>query len=230
MPRNSDTFWSRVLFKDFIRHFRKMSPEQIAEDITESMDALDDLNPDGDSFGSLMVRWANERMNGAFATAARENGKKGGRPRKNQETTADGDIREDSQADQNGSAITRNETRAHDALEPSANHYGVAHHREAWDVSATDSNNSEARQSRRTVAPSTGATSSTATVRSLPMPTTGQLYDFARAESLDEADARDWYEMTVVDRDGKDRNGNRITNWKAACKKFCVARAQRRTA
>lgn len=87
MPRNSDTFWSRVLFKDFIRHFRKMSPEQIAEDITESMDALDDLNPDGDSFGSLMVRWANERMNGAFATAARENGKKGGRPRKDSSGT-----------------------------------------------------------------------------------------------------------------------------------------------
>lgn len=82
MPRNSDTFWSRVLFKDFIRHFRKMTPERVAEDIAASMDALDDLNPDGDSFGSLMVRWANDRMNGAFATAARENGKKGGRPRK----------------------------------------------------------------------------------------------------------------------------------------------------
>ena len=38
--------------------------------------------------------------------------------------TADGDIREDSQAKPDGSAITRNETRAHDALEPSANHYG----------------------------------------------------------------------------------------------------------
>lgn len=61
------------------------------------------------------------------------------------------------------------------------------------------------------------------------MPSKEQLYDFARAESIDEADARDWYEMTVVDRGGKDRNGNRITNWKAACKKFCVARAQRRT-
>lgn len=162
--------------------------------------------------------------------ASSENGKKGGRPRKNKDISADGETREGSLADQNGSAITRNETRAHDALEPSANHYGVAPHREAGDVSATDSNNSEARQSQRTGAPSTGATSSTAPVRSLPMPTTEQLYDFARAESLDEADARDWYEMTVVDRGGKDRNGNRITNWKAACKKFCVARAQRRTA
>ena len=168
MPRNSDTFWSRVLFKDFIRHFRKMTPEQVAEDISASMDALDDLNPDGDSFGSLMVRWANDRMNGAFATAARENGKKGGRPKKSPQDapngnagvdmsdagngaasksptscdqfTADGDTREDSQAKPDGSAITRNETRAHDALEPSANHYGVAPHREAGDVSATDSN------------------------------------------------------------------------------------------
>lgn len=37
--------------------------------------------------------------------------------------TADGDIREDSQAKPDGSAITRNETRAHDALEPSANQF-----------------------------------------------------------------------------------------------------------
>lgn len=39
--------------------------------------------------------------------------------------TADGDIREDSQAIPDGSAITGNETRAFDALEPSANHYGT---------------------------------------------------------------------------------------------------------
>lgn len=199
MPRNSDTFWSRVLFKDFIRHFRKMSPEQIAEDITESMDALEDLNPDGDSFGSLMVRWANERMNGAFATAARENGKKGGRPRK-QETTAD------------------------------------APTREAWYVSATDSNISSekdgSRQSRRTGGSSARGMAKVTQppVRSLPLPSKEQLYDFAREESLDEGDARDWFEMTVVDRAGKDRNGNRISNWKAACRKFCTARAERRSA
>ena len=44
--------------------------------------------------------------------------------------TADGDIREDSQAIPDGSAITRNETRANDALEPSANLYGDAATRE----------------------------------------------------------------------------------------------------
>lgn len=182
MSRNSDTFWSRVLFKDFIRHFRKMSPEQIAEDITESMDALDDLNPDGDSFGSLMVRWANERMNGAFATAARENGKKGGRPRKNPEENTAETAALDSQGRTGGSS---------------------------------------ARGMAKVAQP---------TVRSLPLPSKEQLYDFAREESLDEGDARDWFEMTVVDRAGKDRNGNRISNWKAACRKFCTARAERRTA
>ena len=76
----------------------------------------------------------------------RANGSKGGRPKK--ETTADGDTREDSQAKPDGSAITRNETRAHDALEPSANNCGPrqakngdAPHREAGDESATVSKN-----------------------------------------------------------------------------------------
>lgn len=87
-----------------------------------------------------------------------ENGKKGGRPKKSPQDapngnagvdvtdagngaasksptscdtfTADGDIREDSQAKHDGSAITRNETRAPDALEPSANIYGDAATRE----------------------------------------------------------------------------------------------------
>ena len=61
---------------------------------------------------------------------------------------ADGDIREDSHAIPDGSAITRNETRAIDALEPSANHYatrqdknGDSATREGADVSTTVSRN-----------------------------------------------------------------------------------------
>ena len=45
------------------------------------------------------------------------NGQKGGRPRKNQ---ADGNIREDSQAKHDGSAITRNETRAKNSRCPNS--------------------------------------------------------------------------------------------------------------
>lgn len=62
--------------------------------------------------------------------------------------TADGDIREDSQAKEYGSAITRNETRSLDALEPSANLNGPrqatngdAATREGADVSTTVSRN-----------------------------------------------------------------------------------------
>lgn len=76
-------FWCRVLFKEFIRHFRKLDDEQIVRDIRQSMDDLEDMVNDTDTFGSQMVRWAMERAEEPFATAARENGKKGGRPRKN---------------------------------------------------------------------------------------------------------------------------------------------------
>lgn len=62
--------------------------------------------------------------------------------------TADVDIREDSHAKPYGSAITRNETQAHDALDSSANHYatrqaknGEAATREGADVSTTFSRN-----------------------------------------------------------------------------------------
>lgn len=62
--------------------------------------------------------------------------------------TADGDTREDSLAKQDGSEITRNETRALDALEPSANHYatrqaknGDAATSDGEDVSTTVSRN-----------------------------------------------------------------------------------------
>lgn len=76
-------FWCRVLFKEFIRHFRKLNDEQIVRDIRQSMDDLEDMVDDTDTFGSQMVRWANERVEEPAAIARRENGKKGGRPRKN---------------------------------------------------------------------------------------------------------------------------------------------------
>lgn len=59
-------------------------------------------------------------------------------------------------------------------------------------------------------------------------PTVEQLYEFARAEGLDEGDARDWYEMTVTERGGLTRNGEKIKNWKGACKRFCGARRKGR--
>ena len=95
MASRNDIFWCRVFFKAFIKHFRKMSDEEIVKDIRQSMDDLEDLVGDTDTFGSQMVRWANGRADEPFATAARENGKKGGRPRKDKEITAGAPTRED---------------------------------------------------------------------------------------------------------------------------------------
>jgi hypothetical protein len=90
-------------------------------------------------------------------TSRSEAGRKGAEARWNK-NTADVDIREDSKAKPDGSAITRNETLAHDALDTSVNHYGdaatsdgaeVFASRESGDsVPTTVSNNSEDRQSQ----------------------------------------------------------------------------------
>ena len=98
MASRNDIFWCRVYFKAFIKHFRKMSDEEIVKDIRQSMDDLEDLVGDTDTFGSQMVRWANGRADEPFATAARENGKKGGRPRKDKESTAGAPTREDGES------------------------------------------------------------------------------------------------------------------------------------
>lgn len=147
----NDRFWAKVLFKEYIRHYRKLDDAQIVADVRKSMDDLEDLVDDADSFGSKMVRWSTDRVDARPAEASRENGRKGGRPKKSPQDapngnagvdmsdagngaasksrtscntfTADGDIREDSQAKPDGSAITRNETRALDALGPSANQF-----------------------------------------------------------------------------------------------------------
>lgn len=79
----NDRYWAKVLFKEFIRHYRKLSDEEIIKDVKDSMDDLDDLNDSGSSFGSKMVSWSLDRKTSAAATASRANGKLGGRPSKN---------------------------------------------------------------------------------------------------------------------------------------------------
>lgn len=51
-------------------------------------------------------------------------------------------------------------------------------------------------------------------------PTLEQMYDFCYEENLDAEYGRQWYEMTVVDRDFKDRNGEPVKDWKKMCKGF----------
>jgi len=75
-----DRFWAKVLFKEFIRHYRKLSNEEIIQDVKQSMDDLEDLNGNSGTFGSKMVQWSFDRKEKPAATASRNNGSLGGRP------------------------------------------------------------------------------------------------------------------------------------------------------
>lgn len=61
------------------------------------------------------------------------------------------------------------------------------------------------------------------------IPTTADLYDFAEAARLSEADAREWWEL-CTERGWKDRSGKPIRNWKKACERYCAKRAINRMA
>ncbi len=73
-------FWAKVFFSEFIRHYRKLDDAAIVADVRQSMDDLEDLADDGNSFGAKMVRWSVAHLAECAA-----NGSKGGRPRKQQQ-------------------------------------------------------------------------------------------------------------------------------------------------
>lgn len=60
-------------------------------------------------------------------------------------------------------------------------------------------------------------------------PSTAELYDFAEAARLNEADAREWWEL-CTERGWKDRSGKPIRDWKKACERYCARRAINRMA
>lgn len=219
-----DIFWCKVFFKEYIKHYRKMTDEQIVKDVRQSMDDLEDLVDNSDSFGSQMVRWSIERAEQPFATAARENGKKGGRPRKKKETTADGDTREDSLniATSGNGSVTESGTSATHYMED-ADSGDASDDRKAPPSSNISAETAGSRQSQgRTGAPSTGTTSSTAPVRSyrprkVPHPKAEyEVFDFAGENGIPEWVANEFYQRFFVERDGTDNDGNNIDNWKGA--------------
>lgn len=58
-------------------------------------------------------------------------------------------------------------------------------------------------------------------------PDTTELYDFAAKYNLDEADAREWFDMSTY-RKWHDRYGNVISNWKGACRNYCRSKMGKR--
>ena len=204
-------FFAAIPFSEFIRHFRKMTIEEAGEDVMKSMDDIEELKEDGKSFGSLMVRLMNERI-AANSEKNRINGSKGGRPRKNSPDTRGGS------ASPAGCAAGKR-------IPPQE--YTTAAGESAEKLALPDIGGSAASAGRAPRSPRAGEVSDSPKVSETP--TTAELYDFAEAARLSEADAREWWEL-CTERGWKDRSGKPIRNWKKACERYCARRAINRMA
>lgn len=94
--------------EDFCEHFCEMSDKEIVDDIRKSIASFMKQREEGEDFGAKMVHKARLRID-AVHDVRSDAGKQGGRPRK--DTTADGDIREDSQDRKSGTSATISEAR-----------------------------------------------------------------------------------------------------------------------
>lgn len=196
-----ESFWCKIMFKDVISHFRKLDDKAIVKDIKDTMDALEDLNENGNSFGAMMVRNSKLRIEENRDKRA-EAGRKGGfaKAAKNKKNLAaeNGDDRETSQ-----NSYTSKEA----ALESPTS--------SQQDFSVTPQR-SDVRASGRTR-------------RNFQAPSTEDLYDFCADNGIDEADARECYEM-CAERGWKDKNGKNIVDWKKFIQGFCESRQEKRSA
>ena len=204
-------FFAAIPFSEFIRHFRKMTIEEAGEDVMKSMDDIEELKEDGKSFGSLMVRLMNERIS-ANSEKNRINGSKGGRPRKNFPDTRGGSASPAGCV--SGKRIPPQEST-------------TAAGESAEKLDPPNIGGSAASAGRAPRSPRAGEVSDSPKVSETP--STAELYDFAEAARLSEADAREWWEL-CTERGWKDRSGKPIRDWKKACERYCARRAINRMA
>lgn len=197
-----ESFWCKIMFKEFIKHFRKLDDKAIVKDIKDSMDALEELNSDGNSFGAAMVRSANIRIE-ANRDKRAEAGRKGGQARaQNRRKNLAAEDGGDREASQN------NATSEDAKLESGTS--------SPQDFSVSQETRPGVRAPGRTR-------------RKFRPPSTEDLYNFCEDNSLDSADARDCFEM-CAERDWKDQNGKQIVDWKKFVTGFCESRRQKRSA
>ena len=204
-------FFAAIPFSEFIRHFRKMTIEEAGDDVMKSMDDIEELKEDGKSFGSLMVRLMNERI-ASNSEKNRINGSKGGRPRKNSPDTRGGS------ASPAGCAAGKR-------IPPQESTTAAGESAEKLDPSNIGGSAASAGRAPRS--PRAGEVSDSPKVSETP--STADLYDFAEAARLSDADAREWWEL-CTERGWKDRYGKPIRNWKKACERYCARRAINRMA
>ena len=208
----NECFWAKVLFREYLAHYIAMNDAEIVNDVKKSIIALTKLSETGESFGAKMVKWANERIDSNAAKASAANGSKGGRPRKNSPDTRGGS------ASPAGCAAGKR-------IPPQE--YTTAAGESAEKLALPDIGGSAASAGRAPRSPRAGEVSDSPKVSETP--TTAELYDFAEAARLSEADAREWWEL-CTERGWKDRSGKPIRYWKKACERYCARRAINRMA
>ena len=206
---NAKSFWCKVFFSEFVMHYACMSKREIAEDVRKSVKALSRLDDSGDSFGSSMVRKANERMASRAASASRENGMNGGRPRNEIE----------------GDASNREEEEETTAVSDSPSVKitpGII-------AAISDREGQPTRTEEGTKATIFSPSSKPSSVRNVQLPRNKQeVIEFALDNGFDTDDASTWAEINLKERKGKDKNGKPILNWKGALTNYCKAMADKR--
>lgn len=198
-----ESFWCKVTFKDFIKHFRKLSDSEILADIRESMDALEDGSEDGKSFGAMMVKSSNKRIEDC-RKQRQEAGRNGGKARAEKFKKC---------RNQSGDARNESSTVSNGATDAGCGNVSGEH--------IPSDNNGCASESATSAAPKISKK------KKCRPPSTEELYNFAEDTGLDESDARDCYEM-CSSRNWTDRNGNNIVDWKSFTKGFCDSRRNKR--
>ena len=146
-----------------------------------------------------------------FRAIKSANGSKGGRPRKNSPDTRGGS------ASPAGCAAGKR-------IPPQESTTAAGESAEKLDPSYIGGS---AASAGRSLTPRAGEVSDSPKVSE--NPTTAELYDFAEAARLSEADAREWWEL-CTERGWKDRSGKPIRDWKKACERYCARRAINRMA
>ena len=241
----NECFWAKVLFREYLAHYIAMNDAEIVNDVKKSIIALTKLSETGESFGAKMVKWANERIDSNAAKASAANGSKGGRPRKNSPDTRGGSASPAGCAAGKRIPPQESTTAAGESAEkldppniggsaasagraPCSPRAGEVSDSPEVSESSDAANRCFASPAESAAGKRTPRTAEGSAARSLP-PSTAELYDFAEAARLSEADAREWWEL-CTERGWKDRYGKPIRDWKKACERYCARRAINRMA
>lgn len=206
MAKQSKITWSKMDFKDFIEHFKGMTRNEIADDVLQSIKDFEDLNTDSNSFGSEQVKKAVCTSKERRAAASRENGKLGGRPKGSTKSKAE--------------PKTDAQKRTEAALKALVESMPTENAPKAVKEPAVPQKPPRMPFQKKVY---------TLPKRQTPLPKSAdEVHDLVFKCNLDGDDAYQWWQMTMVERHGRDRYGNPIMNWPGALIRFCEAKAASR--